>query len=70
MRTEPQKDLRRPASQGVTVQGTSVTPVPGRDAQRTALSREGGSGGKESACNAKDPGSIRVSGRLPGGGNG
>ena len=30
----------------------------------------GGSGGKESACNAGDPGSIPGSGRFPGKGNG
>ena len=30
----------------------------------------GGSDGKESACNAGDPGSIPGSGRCPGGGNG
>ena len=30
----------------------------------------GGSDGKESACNAGDPGSIPESGRLPGEGNG
>ena len=30
----------------------------------------GGSGGKESACNAGDLGSISGSGRSPGGGNG
>ena len=30
----------------------------------------GGSDGKESACNAGDPGSIPGSGRSPGGGNG
>ena len=30
----------------------------------------GGSGGKESACNAEDPGSIPGSGRAPGEGNG
>ena len=30
----------------------------------------GGSDGKESACNAEDPGSIPGLGRSPGGGNG
>ena len=30
----------------------------------------GGSDGKESACNAEDPGSIPGSGRAPGEGNG
>jgi len=30
----------------------------------------GGSDGKESACNAGDPGLIPVSGRSPGGGHG
>ena len=30
----------------------------------------GGSDGKESACNAEDPGSSPGSGRSPGGGNG
>ena len=30
----------------------------------------GGSGGKESACNARDPGSTPRSGRSPGEGNG
>ena len=30
----------------------------------------GGSDGKESACNAEDPGSIPESGIFPGGGNG
>ena len=30
----------------------------------------GDSDGKESACNARDPGSIPGSGRSPGGGNG
>ena len=30
----------------------------------------GGSDGKESACNAEDPGSIPESGRFPGEGNG
>ena len=30
----------------------------------------GGSGGKESACDAGDPGSIAGPGRSPGGGNG
>ena len=30
----------------------------------------GGSDGKESACNAKDPGSVPGSGRSPGEGNG
>ena len=30
----------------------------------------GGAGGKESACNAEDPGLISGSGRSPGGGKG
>ena len=30
----------------------------------------GGSGGKESSCNAEDPGSIPALGRLPGEGQG
>ena len=30
----------------------------------------GSSAGKESACNARDPGSISESGKLPGEGNG
>ena len=30
----------------------------------------GGSDGKESACNARDPGSIPGAGRSPGGGHG
>ena len=35
-----------------------------------SLSFPGGSDGKESACNAGDPGSIPGLGRFPGGGNG
>ena len=41
--------------------------------EKTTLSRmypDGGSGGKESACKAEDPGSIPGSGRSPGEGNG
>ena len=32
--------------------------------------RVGGSGGKESACNTEDPGSVPGLGRSPGGGHG
>ena len=42
----------------------------GRSEDWVTLSREGGSGGKESACDVEDPGSIRVSGGPPGEGNG
>ena len=37
---------------------------------RQLWTRPGGSDGKESACNAEDPGLIAGSGRAPGEGNG
>ena len=39
-------------------------------AETEMLTTPGGSGGKESSCSAGGPGSIPVSGRYPGEGNG
>ena len=59
VRMEPQKNPRRPASQGVRAPGTPVTPVPGRDGQ-TGRRRAG-----RGARTEKNPPAMRRPGFRP-----